>query len=158
MELGTCFAVAVSCFHPESPWSCLHLADHYSLILDFQNLPLQPSSWAKWVSRSNLGPPPSCPSPLIPAQEMALAPGCLLLPRLWFSYGHSDSVWLIYSIILASEFTGPIHFSNTLLRCFITGTSPRSKILNFVVSVSKQNLQLLWRIHSLTLITSTLFS
>lgn len=41
-----CYFVTVVCFHSESPSPCLHLGDHYSIILVFQDLPSSPHLWS----------------------------------------------------------------------------------------------------------------
>lgn len=159
-----CVFVSVVCFHPESPSPCLHLGDHYAIILIFQDLPSSPHLWSvqahmvTWASSISplliiISATPQMT--LTPDSQSSAAPSQTVLLSQWFCVVHQFNN-------LASKITDPFHsilaahFQGVFLYPIIARTSSNSEILNFIITISNQNLQCFCPFNSLILITSAL--
>lgn len=159
-----CFFVTVVCFHSESPSPCLHLGDHYSIILVFQDLPSSPHLWSvqahtvTWAS--SISPlliiiSATLQMTLTPDSQSSAAPSQTVLLSQWLRVVHQFSnlaskiTDLFHSILAA-------HFQGAFLYLIIARASPDSEILNCIITFSNQNLQCFCPFNSLILITSAL--
>ena len=156
-----CFFVTVVCFHSESLSPCLHLGDHYSIILVFQDLPSSPHLWSvqahtvTWAS--SISPlliiSATLQMTLTPDSQSSAAPSQTVLLSQWLCVVHqfnnlaSKITDLFHSILAA-------HFQGAFLYLLIARASPDSEILNCIITFSNQNLQCFCPFNSLILITS----
>lgn len=156
-----CYFVTVVCFHSESPSPCLHLGDHYSIILVFQDLPSSPHlwsvqhhtvTWASSVSPLLLIISATPQMTLTPDSQSSAAPSQTVLLPQWLCVAHqfnnlaSKITDLFHSILAA-------HFQGAFLYLTIARVSPDSEILNCIITFSNQNLQCFCPFNSLILIT-----
>ena len=115
-----CFFVTVVCFHSESLSPCLHLGDHYSIILVFQDLPSSPHLWSvqahtvTWAS--SISPlliiSATLQMTLTPDSQSSAAPSQTVLLSQWLCVVHQfNNHWPL-----------PLHFSSSFPRCFSLST------------------------------------
>ena len=143
-----CVFVSVVCFHSESPSPCLHLGDHYAIILIFQDLSSSPHLWSVQANTVTWA---SSISPLLiiisatpqmtltPDSQSSAAPSQTVLLSQWFCVVHqfnnlASKITDLFHSILAANFQG------AFLYPIIARTSPDSEILNFIITISNQNL------------------